>query len=127
MDLYDIDDGLSSLVRDRWIRIMCDYSADGVWAKNGGSASAYELPVDLWLIARIRGWQAWYERFDCMSVEPPADIEAFALEGLAIARAVKAALPEWTIIYFDEAQWYQGERRPGRPRSEYEYAITRDQ
>ena len=36
--------------------------------------------------------------------EDEIDLEAFASEGRAIARAVKAELPAWSIVYFDEAE-----------------------
>jgi hypothetical protein len=31
------------------------------------------------------------------------DLDTFAAEGCAIARAVKAELPGWSVVYFDEA------------------------
>ena len=37
------------------------------------------------------------------SFEREIDLETFATEGRAIARAVKAEVPDWSIVYFDEA------------------------
>jgi hypothetical protein len=37
------------------------------------------------------------------SFDTEIDLDAFAADGRAIARAVKAELPGWSIVYFDEA------------------------
>ncbi|MDO9709847.1 hypothetical protein [Paracraurococcus lichenis] len=112
-----------SLAEARWVRIMVDYCADGVWHPDGCAGHAEELPVDAGLIARIRRWQEWYDT-ESKDYLPPEertgqfDLAAFAAEGLAIARAVKAALPDWTVIYFDEAAC-----RLDAPRESFEYEI----
>jgi hypothetical protein len=107
-----------SFAAERWVRIMCDYSAEGVWHKDGSGDSAAELPVDAALIERILRWQAWYET----ALDENFDVDAFSAEGLAIAKAVKAALPEWTVVYFDEAR-----ADLDAPRDTYEYEIHADQ
>jgi len=100
----------------RWVRIMCDVCADGVWDIEGASAGADDLPITLDLLSRLWAWQAWYDR-DYDEEDHSFDREAFAAEGLATARAVKAELPDWTVIYFDER------RLGGQPRSAFEHEI----
>lgn len=102
----------------RWVRIMYDYGADGVWDIEGASTVADDLPITPALAARLRAWQAVYDDHDELD-GPPLDHAPFAAEGLAIARAVKAELPNWTVVYFDES-------RAGRglPRSAFEYEIS---
>ena len=51
------------------------------------------------LCARLDRWRRRFES----SLEKEIDLEAFAAEGLALARAVKKELPDWSIVYFDEA------------------------
>lgn len=89
--------------REKWVRIMCDYCADGVWAKSGGGFDASELPISRALLEQLRAWQAWYQRRE---VDDPAwpDLDAFSAEGERIAQAVKAELPNWTVFYFHEAK-----------------------
>jgi hypothetical protein len=112
-----------TLAADRWVRIMADYCADGVWARDGCGGCADELPVDPALIARIRAWQEWYDTKAADFESPsPFDVKAFAAEGLAIARAVKAALPDWTVMYFDEAALPAN--LEGVARHVFEYEIT---
>ncbi|MBP7000023.1 hypothetical protein [Amaricoccus sp.] len=106
----------STLVRDKWVHIFCDYSADGVWEKDGGACCAEELPVSPELIERIRAWQMVYETNEIYrGVTEWEHEEQFCREGREIAHAVKAALPDWTVIYLDEgerppARWPKGDR-----------------
>src|SRR5687767_10881130 len=101
-------------IEERFVRIMCDYTAEGVWHKDGLGAAA-ELPVDATLIERILRWQAWFET---ALYDDNFDDSAFAAEGLAIAKAVKDALPDWTVVYFDQAR-----ADLDAPRDTYEYEI----
>jgi len=84
---------------------MCDWDADGVWgAPAYGSMEGFRVSPGLW--ARIQRWQDWYHTQNpSLDPDPAFDMEAFTAEGLLIARAVKAELPEWTVIYSDEAAW----------------------
>jgi len=53
------------------------------------------------------------------------DFLAFAAEGLAIARAVKRALPGWTVTYFDESlDWFYARDPRHHNRAKAEYEIT---
>jgi hypothetical protein len=119
---------VSGLVANKWVRIMCDYSADGVWARNGGGAMLEDLPVSADLRARIRAWQDWYEKYsypDFSNAPLGFDIDAFSIEGLAIANAVKAELPDWTVVYHDEAKAAPRYRPPYTdvPRAHYQYEV----
>jgi hypothetical protein len=113
------------LRRDRWVRIMCDYAADGVWDKEGLPAFAEDLPVSPSLRAMLKAWQDWYEHCDLNEPDPEVfDLAAHSVMGLCVARLVKRALPDWTVIYYDECR--AGHMRlAGRdgPRSEFEYEI----
>jgi hypothetical protein len=44
----------------------------------------------------------WCARFQ-KSFETEINLGAFASEGCTIAEAVKKELPDWSIVYFDEA------------------------
>ena len=105
----------------KWVRIMCDFAADGVWNIAGESICADSLPVDDALLDRIGRWQLNYdERADeADSPTPSFDLQAHDAEGLAIAHAVKAQLPEWTVIFFEEAKARSATAR----RSNFEYEI----
>jgi hypothetical protein len=120
---------VNPLVAEKWVRIMCDYCADGLWSKRGGACDLADLPVSAELLARIALWQAWFEKCPSDGRGWP-DIEAFSAEGESIARAVKAELPDWTVIYHDEAK-AEALLRQGResyqraPRQVFEYEIHR--
>ena len=113
---------MSYLAADKWVRIMADYSADGVWAKDGCSVGIEDLPVSEELRGRILGWQHLYDD-ECEDYLPANlrtisfDDAAFSKQGLEIAIAVKTELPDWTVVYFDEA------RSNMVPALDYEYEI----
>ena len=92
---------------EKWVRVMCDFAAEGLWAKDGAGISMDELPLSREIKQRLLEWQDWFER-DCEAYLPPEkresnfDTAAFSKEGLEIARAIKSELPDWTVIYFDE-------------------------
>jgi hypothetical protein len=78
---------------------MADYGAAGVWDHDGAPLHPDKLPFSPKLRARRARWCARFQK----SFETEIDLDAFAAEGHAIARAVKAELPNWSIVYFDEA------------------------
>ncbi len=118
---------LNSLNRAKWVRIMCDYEANGVWDRAGRCCDLDDLPVSPELRRAIRAWQEWYElgcpgeRFSRGFVST-----AHAHMGLAIAIEVKVELPDWTVIYFDEEKLSLTHASKSRDRTFYEYEITGD-
>ena len=85
--------------RGQNLRLMADYGTAGVWDHDGAPLDPARLPLSPKLRARLARWCVRFQR----SFETEIDLEAFAAEGRAIARAVKAELPTWSIVYFDEA------------------------
>jgi hypothetical protein len=82
---------------------MADHSSDGLWHHDGVMMELAELPVSKELRRRIKKWCDWYEKSSDIR---PVDFNyaKFALEGEAIAREIKMALPHWIVLYFDEAK-----------------------
>ncbi len=78
---------------------MADYGRAGVWNHDGAPLNPDRLPLSPRLRERLARWCARFQT----SFEHEIDLDAFAAEGRAIARAVKAELPDWSIVYFDEA------------------------
>ncbi|PHY94263.1 hypothetical protein CSR02_06290 [Acetobacter pomorum] len=116
----------SELLRQKWVRVMGEYVCDGLWQQDGCPACADDLPISAELRQRLLAWAERYNAYDVPPepTSPPFDMEAFATEGLAIACAIKAELPDWTVIYFDEQQVDDTYR--DQPRSDYEYEIKHD-
>ncbi|MFG6083413.1 hypothetical protein ACEUZ9_004673 [Paracoccus litorisediminis] len=107
------------LAEHKWVRIMTDFCADGVWDKDGAAAHPDDLPVSEELRQRILDWQAIFDnrRHD----DPIPDYENFLAEGLAIAQAVKDSLPDWTVVYFDMGKLDLAD--PEQSRTAFEYEI----
>ena len=78
---------------------MADYGSAGVWDHDGTPLDPAKLPLSPKLRARLARLCARFQQ----SFEIEIDLDAFAAEGRAIARAAKAELPTWSIVYFDEA------------------------
>ena len=91
---------MSSRERAHHLHLMADYGSAGVWDHDGNPLDPPGCHSGDKLRARLARWCARFER----SFEGEIDLDAFATEGRAIARAVKAELPDWSIVYFDEAE-----------------------
>jgi hypothetical protein len=96
---------------------MADYGAAGVWDHDGTPLDPARLPLSPKLRARLARWCSRFQK----SFETEIDLDAFAAEGRAIARAIKAELPDWSIVFFDEAAAARGKYQ-GAPAS-YEIEI----
>ena len=120
-------------VAERWVRILADYSCEGVWQQDGNPADLEELPISEELRKQFLAWQEEYNRLwdiyledEEYSSEPFPGWHSFSEWGLELAKSVKVQLPDWTVIYFDnEKSWARGYDDTGkrRPRSYYEYEI----
>lgn len=92
---------------DKWVRLMCDFSAEPVWAKNGSNAELSDLPVPEMLRKSLRDWQLQYEaRMELtgypISNEGVSEVERqTSKEGASLAFLVKCQLPDWTVILYD--------------------------
>jgi hypothetical protein len=100
--------GDDPLWTDQWVRVMCDFAADGVWTRDGAADCVVSLPINLDLMNRILRWQGVFEETDRSLPEPfewtDEELTAFAQEGLAIAIEMKQQLPGWTVIYHDASR-----------------------
>lgn len=100
----------------KWVRVMADYCADGIWGKDGAGVPADDLPVPAALKDRLAAWQ---DAFDSDDIREPE----FSIEGLLIAQEIKKALPDWTVVYFDSAASDRIEMWTGGDRSQFEYEV----
>lgn len=88
-----------------FVLIMCDWCAEGIWSRGGGSMCLEYFPIRQSLKDRIMAWQDWWQVQPTDESEDPAvDVEAFTIEGGHLALAVKAELPDWTVEFYDHAQ-----------------------
>jgi hypothetical protein len=110
----------------RFVKVMPEYTSTGLWNTQGANLEESEVPMSAALLNRLRAWCAWYERNDEHLPMPDRkfDLDAFSAEGLKIAQALKAELPDWTVVYFDEAKLMASMRARPKERSFYEYEVT---
>lgn len=113
------------------VRIVADYCSSGYQLADPAARAHGELPVSDALLARLAAWNDRYEACDPQAYEDVGggcfDFVAFAAEGLQIARAVKRALPQWTVTYWDEAMdWYLSRDPRGYKAGGCEYEVGLD-
>lgn len=97
-------------IRPHRIRIFCDYSAEEpIW----GDYGLDDLPITAGLRERMLAWARLYERKDSsLRFRDWEHAAEFGAEVLAIVRELKRQLPDWTVVYLDEAalerEWMRG-------------------
>lgn len=109
---------------EKWVRVMAGHCCGGVWHRDGSDGCASALPICPALRERLIAWADRYNA--CGDHLPPErqaafDLKEFSADGLKIARAIRAELPGWTIVYFDAAKCDYGNRE--QPRHEFEYEV----
>jgi hypothetical protein len=113
-----------SLIEHRWVRIMCDYEASGVWSKDGMPSDIDGLPVAMDLRTQITDWQRLYASKDSsLLVHDWVHWRTFRDTGLALAVQVKWQLPDWTVVYHDELEFERTMTTTVRPRALFEYEV----
>ena len=97
---------------NKYVRLMADHCSSGVWDENGTNLDIDSLPIFYWLKTMIGEWQAVYDRegFDMDTF----DVKTFSKNGYALAVKLKQNLPDWTVVYYDEAAAWEN-----KPRSEF--------
>lgn len=113
---------------------MADMLASGVWRRDGCGDIPEALPISPELVAAIEAWQCWYNAEDSRheagtdwEAGDDWDREGFASQGRALARQMKAELPDWTVIYYDVAAVHRhGGTRARSPRHLWEYEIKEE-
>nr|WP_244150570.1 hypothetical protein [Acetobacter malorum] len=113
---------------ERWVRVMADYSSSGVWEKDGCEGDEDALPISHMLKERLKKWTESYEHSqfylpENMRAATAFDLEGFAREGLEIAKALKAEMPDWTVIYHDEKACHAKDDCSDRSTFEYEVLL----
>lgn len=102
---------------------MAHSGTDGLWQRNGRALARNALPISNKLRKRHIKWCQKYEM--CTDNLTGFDFVKFSREGYEIACAIKTELPEWTVIYFDEASAISAflTDLPDPPRGFYEFEI----
>lgn len=108
---------------EKWLLLMCDTSAEGVWDRRGAAGGVDELLLSERLKTLILAWQSWHDWADDIHFDQVFDqpFEGVAALGYFIARLVKRELPDWTIVYSDRVKWRHGVERQQHA---YKYEIT---
>lgn len=86
---------------DDFVRVDCDFGADGLWDRRGAALSPEGLRLSPALCLALRAWQAHYEEL-CWQVEQPEprfDFDAHEHVGRRIAELVRAERPDLHVVF----------------------------
>ncbi len=104
---------------DGYIAVAAENSTDCLQVRDGCVVLADEVPLGEGLRARIRLWARVFDDYGVYGV--PLNPAAFDAEGLAIARAIKAEHPAWTVFYME---WFLTTVGRGATREQYFFEVT---
>lgn len=94
---------------EKYVKLMADYCSSGVWEIDGIMMDIDALPISERLRVAIRKWVDYYETNDDYLAEDDRtsdfDVDFFGEEGYKIAKLIKAELPDWTVMYYDEREF----------------------
>lgn len=86
---------------DNFVRVDCDFAADGLWTRRGAAIQPEALELSPALCLALRAWQAHYEEL-CWQVEREKPHFDFALHdtiGRQIAELVRGERPDLHVVY----------------------------
>jgi hypothetical protein len=111
-----------------FVRVDCDYGADGLWNEQGSLYDLESMPLDEALKARIKGWNEWFSATVRPEGDDPYDWRLHRATAVDIARCIVRAQPLWCVVAIDRrirADLSPGERvpLPGEPIGEPESGL----
>lgn len=84
------------MLAEKYVRVMCDFFADGVWCSKGVCYSTDDLPISDELKEMIKEWQADYDAN--FNLEDESQYEIHDDHRNKIVRLMRKELPDWTIV-----------------------------
>jgi hypothetical protein len=89
-------------MNEKWIRIWASHDSDGLWAvEPPGRLDPAALPISGALRRRLAKWMSRWPHVDLRGGID--ELDRFAADGLKIAKAFKAELPDFKVNYHDWA------------------------
>lgn len=89
-----------------FVRLMADYSSDGVWNESGAMMDRDDLPVSQSLKDDIAAWCRDYEtsQFYLGADERTVvfDTASFNARGVELTNRLRSELPTWTVVHRPE-------------------------
>ncbi len=103
---HDDSSGREGADPAKYVKLMADYSSDGVWASSGAMMDRDSLPIGQDLKDAIERWCLDYEKSqfylspDDRTVD--FDVTSFNARGEELAKQLSRELPGWTVVHFPE-------------------------
>jgi hypothetical protein len=84
---------------DDFVRVMCDFSAWGLWDRRGAALRPERLNLSPALTLALRAWQGHYDEYEPGLTGQHFDWERFEETGRAICKLVQIERPDLHIVY----------------------------
>lgn len=95
---------------DNFVRVDCDFGADGLWNPRGAAIKPEALGLSPALCTALRAWQAHYEElfWQVEQAKPHFDFRLHESVGRSIADVVRSERPDLHVV-FGHDEPYPGE------------------
>lgn len=96
------------MVKEKYVRIFCDYCADPFWHKHGGMMGYEQLPISDTLKMAFYAWDQHFQFNDTYlaywsdKYGEKGFLSYFSKMGEMLAKQVKKELPDWTVVYLNK-------------------------
>jgi hypothetical protein len=84
---------------DNFVRVQCDFCADGLWDRRGRAMTPETIGLSPALSLALHAWQAHYEEYLPGRSQQHFDSELHEKIGRQIAALVKVERPDLHVVY----------------------------
>ena len=91
-----------------FVRVDCDFAADGLWDESGAALYPENLGLSSALCLALRAWQLHHDEAATVISGNPFNDEAHEAIGRQITALVRAERPDLNVVYAGDAP-YPGE------------------
>lgn len=84
-----------------FVRVECDYEADGLWSEMGGTFTASDLNISPDLLSSLAAWQAIFEQIQPEDEDDFVASATYVATATFLARRLKSQLPKCIVVAID--------------------------
>jgi hypothetical protein len=98
-------------MEQQFVRVDCDFDADGLWTKRGAALSPEDLGLSPGLCVALRAWQLHYDETATVVSGNSFNYVAHERIGRELAALVRSERPDLHVVYGGDEP-YPGESSP---------------
>jgi len=90
------------MISDNFVRVWCDFSAWGLWDRQGSAIRPDQLGLSPALSVALSAWQGHHDEYEPGLTGQCFDWERFNETGRAIFELVRLERPDLHVVYGDD-------------------------